>query len=120
VDTPTRERASQLFSALGHPTRLRIVETLVAGPMTVNQIAGVLGLSQSTTSQNLAILTRAGILMVGQQGTSRHYRLRGPRVPAILALIEDFCRAHALYGVADDSPVSTTVPVTDSETIRSS
>jgi DNA-binding transcriptional ArsR family regulator len=101
MDSPTRERASHLFAALGHPARLRIVEMLFDGPKTVNQIADALGASQSTTSQNLAILTRAGALAVEPRGTARYYRLRGPRIPAILAVIEDFCRAHSLYGSDD-------------------
>ena len=105
MNEPTRERASQLLSALGHPTRLRIIEMLVDGPMTVNQIADRLSLGQSTTSQNLAILTRAGALIVEPHGTSRHYQLRGPRLPAILLLIEDFCRAHELYGSIDNVPL---------------
>lgn len=104
MDSPTRERASQLFAALGHPARLRIVELLFDGPMTVNQIADSLASSQSTTSQNLAILTRAGALAVEPRGTARYYRLRGPRIPAILAVIEDFCRAHSLYGPGDPEP----------------
>lgn len=98
MQPPVRERASQLFAALSHPTRLRIVELLATGEKTVNEIFAELALSQSGTSQHLAVLTRAGVLTVTPQGTTRVYRLRGPRISRILALIEEFCQAHDLYG----------------------
>lgn len=102
MDTRTRERAADLFSALSSSSRLRIVEALFEGPKTVNEIAAALGTSQSGTSQNLSILTRVGILAVEQRGTCRIYRVRGPRMAAILQLIEEFCHIHALYGSADE------------------
>ena len=88
----TRERASQLFFALSNPSRLRITELLCHAEMSVNEICAALSLGQSATSQNLAALTRAGILAVEQKGTTRIYRVRGPRIAHILALIEEFCR----------------------------
>jgi ArsR family transcriptional regulator len=97
-----RERAVQLFAALAHPGRLRIVELLSQEEMTVNQIAAALGMGQSGASQHLAILTRAGVLTVEPQGASRIYRVRGPRITRILGLIEEFCTVHELYGIADD------------------
>src|SRR5690348_14345920 len=102
MNEPTRLRVSQLFAALSHPTRLRIVELLCDQEMSVNQIHRALSLSQSATSQNLTMLARVGVLKVEQQGTSRIYRLRGPRIARILGLIEEFCQVHALYGLAEE------------------
>lgn len=101
LDAQIRERASQLFSSLAHPARLRIVELLCTGEHTVNEIAARLNLSQSGTSQHLAVLTRAGVLSVEQRGVSRFYRIRGPRIRGILDLIEEFCQVHELYGVPE-------------------
>lgn len=98
MEPPIRERASILFGALSHETRLRIIELLLDGGKTVTQIQQALGITQSGTSQHLAILARTGVLAVEQQGTSRIYRLRGPRIPRILELIEEFCQIHQLYG----------------------
>ncbi len=99
----TRERASQLFSALSNPSRLRITELLCTAEMSVNEICAALSLGQSATSQNLAALTRAGVLVVEHRGASRIYRVRGPRIARILALIEEFCQIHELYGPADEA-----------------
>jgi ArsR family transcriptional regulator len=108
MNDPTRARASQLFRALAHPVRLRIVELLCAaeqGGISVNDICATLELGQSATSQNLALLTQAGVLVAEQKGTSRLYRVRGPRIGRILVLIEEFCHVHSLYGEAEpESP----------------
>ena len=98
----TRQRAGQLFASLAHPARLRIVELLCQGEQTVNSIAAEIDLSQSGTSQHLAILTRAGVLVVEPQGAARIYRVRGPRIGRILALIKEFCETHELYGMAEE------------------
>ena len=102
LDRHIRERAITLFSAMAHSTRLRIVELLLERPHTVNEIAAALGVSQSGTSQHLAVLTRAGVLAVQQHGPSRTYRVRGPRIQRILRIIEEFCQVHALYGPGDE------------------
>lgn len=106
MDKQIRERATSLFAALAHPTRLRIVELLIDDGCTVNEIAAAVNSSQSGTSQHLAVLTRAGVLTVEPRGSSRTYRVRGPRIERIIALIEEFCRVHALYGPGVDDEVS--------------
>ena len=102
----TRERASQLFAAMSNPSRLRIVELLCDRELSVNEICAALSLGQSATSQNLATLARAGVLVVEQKGASRIYRVRGPRIRRILDLIEEFCQVHHLYGIAEETPES--------------
>src|SRR5689334_21818932 len=97
----TLERASQLFAALAHPARLRIVELLCGGERTVNQVAAELNLTQSGASQHLAVLARAGVLTVVPHGTARIYSIRGPRIARILALIEEFCAVHQLLGALE-------------------
>jgi DNA-binding transcriptional ArsR family regulator len=106
MNDETRERAGQLFFALSNPSRLQITELLCDSQLSVNEICASLSLGQSATSQNLAILLRAGILVVERKGANHIYRVRGPRIARILALIEEFCRTHQLYGGAEEPAIS--------------
>lgn len=92
-------RASEIFAALSNPVRLRIVEWLCVKERTVGEVATEMSIGQSGASQHLSHLARAGILVSTTHGTSRVYRVRGPRVAAILKIINEFCHAHVLYGV---------------------
>ncbi len=73
-----REYGAEMFSALAHPSRLRILELLAAGPTSVNELAFAAGLKQSITSQHLAALAKAGVVVCTPDGNHRIYRLRGP------------------------------------------
>ena len=103
METHTRERAAELFSALGSPSRLRIVELLIEGPRSVGQIVAATDIGQSGVSQHLAILTRAGVLLVHPQGASRIYSVRGQRIGRIVGLIAEFCAVHGLYGAVEEN-----------------
>ncbi len=81
--------ATDLFSALAHPTRLRIVELLTVSERTVNEIAHELDILQPNTSQHLAILQRAGVVKVTPRGALRSYSIRAPRMNQILLLVDE-------------------------------
>ncbi len=89
-----RQFGVQLLSALAHPARMRIVEYLAAGPASVKDIMEAVGLKQSITSQHLAALLTAGVLVRSASGNQRIYRLRGPRLARLLELVEEFYEVH--------------------------
>src|ERR1700742_5178424 len=64
------------LAALGEPNRLRIVELLRAGPRSVNDIHGRLGLRQSQVSQHLKVLKDVGLVEMEPFAQQRFYRLR--------------------------------------------
>ena len=66
---------SKYFKAFGEPTRLRILSFLTTKPLTVNDIAEKVGLSQSTVSRHLAVLRDAGILTDRRDGQQVYYSL---------------------------------------------
>jgi DNA-binding transcriptional ArsR family regulator len=102
VEEATRDRAAELFAAMAHPIRLRIVEELCKRPLSVGEVAAQMKIGLSGASQHLSLLARAGILVSESKGTSRVYRVRGPRIPSILSLIFEFCHVHQLYGEPTD------------------
>jgi len=69
-----------VLKALSDPVRLKIVEFLKGGERCVCEIIPFLGRSQSTTSKNLDILYRAGILDRRIDGKRTLYKIRNPRV----------------------------------------
>jgi len=85
---------AKMFSALANPGRLLILKHLAQGPSSVNDIAKVVGIKQSITSQHLSILASAGLVVFEKSGNSHLYRLRGPRIARILELMEEFYEIH--------------------------
>jgi ArsR family transcriptional regulator len=102
VEEATRARAAELFSALSHPVRLRIAERICEQSMSVGEVAAEMGIGLSGASQHLSQLARAGVLVAEAHGTTRLYRVRGPRIRKILDLIFEFCHVHRLYGSPED------------------
>jgi DNA-binding transcriptional ArsR family regulator len=101
MDHDVNERASVIFSALGHPTRLQITNLLCQDPLSVNEVATTLHLARTGASAHLAILARAGVLSVKQMASTRIYSVRGPRIAMIIALMVRFCDIHELKGQID-------------------
>lgn len=64
------------FSALAEPNRLRIVELLSGGPLTVGEIAESLELRQPQASKHLRVLLEAGLVEVQAEANRRNYKLR--------------------------------------------
>lgn len=65
-----------IFAALAEPNRLRIVELLREGPLTVGDIAERIGLRQPQASKHLRVLSEAGLVEAHAQANKRFYRLR--------------------------------------------
>lgn len=68
-----------MFAALGEPTRLRIVELLRDGPVSVGDISERLGLRQPQTSKHLRVLADVGVVSVEPVARRRLYRLESAR-----------------------------------------
>lgn len=64
------------LKALAEPNRIKIVELLSQGPLTVGEIANRLGLRQPQASKHLKVLSENEILEVKAVANRRIYRLR--------------------------------------------
>ncbi len=76
--------ASDLLKALANPHRLMIVCQLIDGPRSVGQLAGFLGIRDSTVSQHLALLRRDGLLSATRDGQTVWYAISSPEAKALL------------------------------------
>ena len=70
---------------IADPTRARMLAALMDGrALTATELALEGGVTPSTTSSHLGLLTRAGLLAVARQGRHRYVRIAGPEVAAAL------------------------------------
>jgi len=65
---------AQLFRALSHPVRLRILDILSHQEACVCHLTEILGQRQPYVSQQLAILREAGLVTDRREGTLIYYR----------------------------------------------
>ncbi len=75
---------AEFFRALGHPTRLRILELLRSGERTVSELQAALEIEASAVSQQLAVLRARNIVEVRRTGTNAYYTVRDPQVFQLL------------------------------------
>ena len=75
---------AQLFRALSHPVRLRIVDILARQEACVCHLTAALHRPQPYVSQQLASLREAGLVTDRREGTLIYYRLADPRIAAWL------------------------------------
>ncbi|MEW6721865.1 MAG: metalloregulator ArsR/SmtB family transcription factor [Candidatus Micrarchaeota archaeon] len=77
------------FSALANRQRVRILQELCRGPMTVNQIAQTLKSERTLVSHNLALLTKADLIRYTKVGTTRVYEANEQVVPYVFFMMEN-------------------------------
>ena len=85
---------AQFFRALAHPTRIRMLEILVRGGRTVQELQEALTLDQPIVSQQLAVLRNQGIVSAQKQGLSVRYTLRDPLVGELLDVARRIFNNH--------------------------
>jgi len=82
------ERVAERFRVLGEPMRIRLLEAMRDGEMTVKQLQEATGASQQNVSQHLGVLLRAGIVGRRKQGNFSYYWITDP---VVFALCDEVC-----------------------------
>lgn len=86
------ERASRSLKAMSHPLRLKILCTLGAEEVSVQDIVEQVGTSQSNISQHLAILRDKGILDSRKDANRVYYRVSDSRTLQLIDMMRQvFC-----------------------------
>lgn len=106
---PIHKIKADFFRTLGHPARVRVLELLRDGELTVGQLQAELEIDSSGASQHLGAMRRQGLLESRRDGTSVYYRVRDPRVFQLLETARQLIGSYleetqALLGELDDSP----------------
>lgn len=82
------ERRAEVFKALGHPDRLRILGALADGERCVCELVETVGSSWSTVSRHLSVLKEAGVLEDEKRGLQVFYRVALPCVNSFMECLD--------------------------------
>ncbi len=113
-----RQFKAEFFKALGHPTRLGILEHLRGGERTVSELQAYLAIEATSVSQQLAVLRSRNVVATRKEGTSVYYRVVDPQVFAILDLGREIFTNHLndLRAMADEEGFPEPQPLADEGT----
>lgn len=77
---------AELFKVFGDSTRIKILYSMFEHELCVNDIAGLLNLSQSSVSHQLRILKTSKLVKFRREGKSIYYSLDDEHVRAIISM----------------------------------
>ncbi len=80
------------FNAVAEPRRRAILDLLVDCERPVNDIVGLLGLTQPQVSKHLRVLREVGAVSVRDDGRQRLYRLNGEALKPIHEWVKNYER----------------------------
>lgn len=90
VGRPITEAKADLFKALAHPARVRVLELLAEGERTMGELAEGAGLELSHLSHQVTILRRAGIVDSHRVRSSVVCTLHDPQAAELLEAAHRF------------------------------
>jgi DNA-binding transcriptional ArsR family regulator len=85
---------ASVFQALGHPTRIAVVELLRNGELSAGELQERLGIEQANLSQHLAILRNRQILNNRKEGNQVFYSLRNPVLVEVLDIMRRYFQSN--------------------------
>lgn len=91
-DQPLYEIKANLFKALAHPARIRVLEILSANdrPTSVSEILAGTDIEPTLLSQHLAVLKRHHVVSAQRVGNAVIYELAHPKISELLVIARTF------------------------------
>ena len=86
-------REQDVFAAIGHPARRRILDLLTVADRSVNALAGHFEMTRPAVSQHLRVLLEAGLVTEQRHGRERRYRF----VPERLGPVRDWIARYERF-----------------------
>lgn len=97
---PIAEAKAELFKALGHPARVRVLELLAEREHSIGELAEQTGMELSHLSQQVTVLRRAGIVDSRRVKSTVICALRDPQTAELLAVARRLISANLRQGQA--------------------
>ena len=91
MDGTSRDRfeaRARILKALGHASRLMMVDELSRGERCVCELRDLVGADLSTVSKHLSVLKNAGVVEDDKRGVQVFYRLKVPCVLNFFSCVE--------------------------------
>ncbi len=110
-EQPLYEIKANLFKALAHPSRIRVLEILSAAdePTPVSAILAQSDIEPTLLSQHLAVLKRHQVVTAERSGNAVFYRLAHPKISELLVIARTFL-ADTLSARRDQLDTLSTLP----------
>nr|WP_062830992.1 metalloregulator ArsR/SmtB family transcription factor [Mycolicibacterium brisbanense] len=110
-DRPLYEIKANLFKALAHPARIRVLEILSTseGPTPVSEILAATDLEPTLLSQHLSVLKRHHVVRGHRAGNAVFYALAHPKIAELLLIARTFL-ADTLAAQRDRLALSPILP----------
>ncbi len=91
-EQPLYEIKANLFKALAHPARIRVLEILTAsgGPTAVSELLAETGIEATLLSQHLAVLKRHYVVRGWRVGNAVFYEPAHPKITELLMIARTF------------------------------
>ncbi|MGJ6123683.1 metalloregulator ArsR/SmtB family transcription factor [Mycolicibacterium sp. Y3] len=91
-ERPLYEIKANLFKALAHPARIRVLEivSMSDDPVPVSAILGDTDIEPTVLSQHLAVLKRHHVVQGKRVGNAVYYQLAHPKVAELLRIARVF------------------------------
>jgi ArsR family transcriptional regulator, virulence genes transcriptional regulator len=83
------ELHAEICKTLSNPLRLRIVNELQDGEMTVGSLTKKLGIRQAYLFQHLSVLKQRGVVIGRKDGVNVHYSISNPKIVKACGLVRD-------------------------------
>ncbi|MCR4667633.1 MAG: metalloregulator ArsR/SmtB family transcription factor [Desulfovibrio sp.] len=90
---------AKIFKALGHPSRLLMVDALRENERCVCELQALVGDDMSSVSKHLSVLREAGIVSSQKRGTNIYYQLALPCLETFLSCTSEIVKKRILSQV---------------------
>ena len=97
LDDTQLQAVAELFSVLSEGSRLRVLQALQRGPLSVSELVENTGMKQANVSKQLGLLQAAGVISRRQDGNRAIYSIA---MPLVFELCDIVCRGVAKQAAA--------------------
>jgi ArsR family transcriptional regulator, zinc-responsive transcriptional repressor len=88
LDLEKLQEAAECLRTLAHPVRLRMVQLMLRGELTVGELAEACEIPSHSASEHLRMMQRCGLLARRQAGRRIYYQVAEPTVERLIDCIE--------------------------------